>query len=557
MQACADLPTSPTAPPAAPGVGRGWAVCEGLAILVLFALFAGQTPPAVNEAHYLAKARHFWDPTWCARDLFVSSRDAHGVYCALVGWLTCLFSFPIAAWCARVFAWGSLAYAWQRLSSTLVPRRGAALLSAALWIGLLDQAAMAGEWVVGGSEAKCLAYALVLIALEQLTRNRWTSALALLGTATSCHVLVGGWSLVAAGVAWLACGSFRPPLLRLLPGALLALLLALPGLVPALRLTSGIDPQIVAEAEWIYVYGRLSHHLVFHRLEPTAVAAHVALLIGWLGLAWATPCTLQPQQLGQRPLRGFVVGAVLLAMIGVALDQLLLGQWELSARLLRYYWFRLSDALLPAGAALALVGAMVRWWHDRPRLARGLLVGSLLAALLTVLPGVARQGVLAPRDVDPQWRTLIRWQQLTLEELPQHAHDWQDVCGWIRRETPREALFITPRQQQTFRWWAERAEVVNVKDIPQDAPSVVEWQYRREWLYPPDTGTRGLAAHGAAGLVELARRYGADYIVVDEFLGKTLLALPIAYPPPHQRSAYRVYLVPQGSPEGAAPHDPR
>ena len=41
-----------------------------------------------------------------------------------------------------------------------------------------------------------------------------------------------------------------------------------------------------------------------------------------------------------------------------------------------------------------------------------------------------------------------------------------------------DALFLTPRMSQTFRWYASRGEVVNWKDIPQDAKGIVEWWRR-------------------------------------------------------------------------------
>lgn len=523
---------------------------ETAAILLLFAFFSGQEPPAVNEAHYLCKARHFWNPVWCDRDLFLASKEAHLVFAWTIGWLASVFSLPTAAWCGRLLAWGTLAWSWQRLSRAVVPRPWASVLTAGLWLALVERAAMAGEWIVGGVEAKCLAYSLVVLGLESLVRQRWNYALALMGLATSFHVLVGGWSLVALGAAWLSCGRYRPAVESLWRGGAAAILLALPGLIPAVLLTGGDDPTTVAEAEWIYVYGRLSHHLVFHRLAWTDILAHVGLLALFLVVAFATPCRFVQTapnglvRLGQRPLRGFVLGAVGLAVIGAGIDQLLLGHWELSAKLLRYYWFRMSDAFLPLGASLVVVAAAVRWRATRPHLARVTLAAASLASLVNLVDGSYRHGVLAPRGLDPQWNALVRFDLVAPDDLAKLSTDWQSTCEWIRTETPPDALFLTPRSQQTFKWLAQRAEVVNVKDIPQDARAVVAWQFRREAVYPPVTTTAGLAGHGAAGLVELARRYGAEYIVVDEHLSRRRLPLPVLFPPADREAAFRVYRVP-------------
>ena len=53
------------------------AVIEIAWIFLIFFLFAGSLPPDVGESHYLVKAKHYWQPAWCAGDLFVESRDAH------------------------------------------------------------------------------------------------------------------------------------------------------------------------------------------------------------------------------------------------------------------------------------------------------------------------------------------------------------------------------------------------------------------------------------------------------------------------------------------------
>jgi hypothetical protein len=96
---------------------------------------------------------------------------------------------------------------------------------------------------------------------------------------------------------------------------------------------------------------------------------------------------------------------------------------------------------------------------------------------------------------------------------------WRDACEWIREHTPVEARFFTPRNSQTFRWYAERSEVGNWKDIPQDPRGLVEWRLRmqetflnqdpcawRSWFESP-------GEKPTQQLRKLARKYGADYVL--------------------------------------------
>ncbi len=532
---------------------------EMAGIFLLFLLYAGSAPPAVNEAHYLSKARHYWQPTWAMGDLFLESLDAHGVFYWLLGWLTACFPLPVAAWLARSITWVALAAGWQRLSYVAAPWRGLSLWTAAVWLVLLEYGAMAGEWVVGGVEAKGLSYACVFWALSRFIRQRWSSGLLILGLATSCHVLVGGWSLVLAVMAWLSVGKRRQPLLHLLPAAAGAVLLALPGLWPALGLTRGQDPVVVLESNWIYVFARLPHHLLFHALRWQDILAHGALLLTWLAVGMLTPCHLRSDHLGQRPLRGFVGGAVLLAIVGAVLDQLWLSDWELAATFLKYYWFRLSDAMLPAGVALATGAALMGWRTARPRLANlGLLLIGLFA-LAANLHHARHSGLLSPEAIDLQMTRLADLGWLPRTEVSRVTREWRETCRWIGEHTPTGTRFLTPRNQMTFKWYAGRAEAVNVKDIPQDARHVILWQDRRELLYPPNTGPVGLLAHEPQRLLELARQFQCDYIVLDYFLARNaetpveLPDWPLVYQSAddQQSASFLVLKIPP--PEASAP----
>jgi hypothetical protein len=198
---------------------------------------------------------------------------------------------------------------------------------------------------------------------------------------------------------------------------------------------------------------------------------------------------------------------------------------------------------VPAGAALAWVGVILGIWTTRPRLARSLLAAALLVAVVGVARSGFEHGFFAKQLGDPQWNWLEREQLLDRADRPAIARQWREACVWIRDNTPTNSLWITPRHQQTFKWFAERAEVVNGKDVPQEALAVVEWQERREALFPPETGAIGLTGLGERRLIELARRYDAEYVLVDEFLGRRKLNLPAVYPPGDSPAAFRVYRV--------------
>ncbi len=115
-----------------------------------------------------------------------------------------------------------------------------------------------------------------------------------------------------------------------------------------------------------------------------------------------------------------------------------------------------------------------------------------------------------------------------------------------------EAVFITPADQQTFKWYADRAEVACWKDMPQDAARIIQWDQRLTNLYravPQQLfGVLGLYDHE---ILELAAAYGAGYLVVEtRFVARREA---IGYPPDFERvyppdgsgkSTFTVYRLP-------------
>ena len=73
------------------------------------------------------------------------------------------------------------------------------MLSAGAWVALVDHANFAGEWAVGGVEAKCFAYGFVLLGLAAIARGDWRTPWLWFGAASAFHVLVGGWAVLCGG----------------------------------------------------------------------------------------------------------------------------------------------------------------------------------------------------------------------------------------------------------------------------------------------------------------------------------------------------------------------
>lgn len=517
---------------------------EMLLILLVFFAIAGDAVPHVNEPHYLCRLKHFWNPDWCRGDLFLDSPEAHGLFVWLFGWVTRWLTLTQTAWLGRILAWSFLAFAWHRLSWHVLPKPLVSVLTAAMWVALTELLHLAGEWVVGGVEAKCFAYGFVLLALADLIDNRWNRAWICLGAASAFHALVGGWSVIVCGGIWL-WNAFRSTdtnqsLLRsfasMLPGLLTGGLLALVGVIPALALTWNQAPEVVAEANRIYVFERLSHHLALLSLPLGEAALRIgrhALLI----LALLTLIRLNRQsqhdsaRAGLRIVTLYAWGAVALAALGFTIELATLNHPLAAASLLRYYWFRLTDVAVPLAVAFQAVTLIVTGFSER----RTWALWALAAAIGLCGCHIALR--TAHRFIYPAPPADLRMDDYAA---------WVDVCDWISENTPPDARFLTPRLSQTFKWRTGRPEVATRKDIPQDAASMVAWFDRLEdiFYWQLDEGMEPLGHVGELGTaraVEMARKYGARYILSDR---DHPLALPPVYPTrEHPNDEYVVYEI--------------
>lgn len=492
-----------------------FALAEIACLVLLFFAYASSPPPDVNEAHYLTKAKHYWNPAWLAGDHFLESSDAHLVFYWAFGWLTLWLPLPVVAWVGRFATWLGLAVAFRRMGRGLSAAPFFSVLAGALLVVLLHYFHMAGEWLIGGVEAKGFAFVFVFLALDCLARKRTNTAVVLCGVAAAFHVLVGGWALIAVAIAWLLEGKdlLRPA--RIALALAVGFICSLPGLLPALWLTRSAPADVVARANEIYVYERLSHHLV--PSEFVTMNAFGYEWVSWfilrfllLVIVWYVLWRLNRSNERQAPIHRFVVGACLIAACGFILNAVAFNWPDRGASLLRFYWFRLSDFAVPLGAAILL--ALV--WVAAHRSVDGSLRWALRGAL--ILPAVFFAMCLYQRAIDPrpqgdQQAALVS--HLTIEEKIELSKEWQATTDWVRENTPPDARFITPKSQQTFKWYARRSEVVNWKDVPQNAAALVEWSDRMNEVYPPDWEEFGMTVHGDEDLIRIGEKYQAQYLL--------------------------------------------
>ncbi len=495
--------------------------------------------PAVNEPHYLCKARALADPAWCSRDFFLQSANAHYCFLQLAGGSTLIAAPWLVTIIGRIVSCGLLAQGWVRLATALHLSPIHSCLSAVIFAACNLAGSFSGEWVLGGFESKVPAWGLALLAIagwltavQHATPQKSSLITAGLcsGLGSSLHPVVGGWLAVCLCSAQLlaAPGNLRTRLHGLLLFSVPALLAALPGLIPAvLFLKAGSGPAAeLSRAGFIQVFWRLRHHL-----DPTELTAQqwvyaavmITLIVGSFRRLCHQPATTQNtnQMQSARLLLALLAGSAAIAAAGlvvgwhtVPVEQLT--DWRWRAALLRFYPFRTLDALLPLCASLLVV--MAAAGHHRMAIQLSQRTTAVLA-LLVLLAAWAVRPAAPPGYTEKQYA------------------EWQQACAWLRQNTPPDALILTPRESFGFKWFAERAEYVCYKDCPQDAAGILEWD-RRLWLLHSWTlHSSGDGLYDARDLESLRQQTDCDYIL-------TRILGPFAAQPVWQGSEWQILRVP-------------
>ncbi len=548
-------------------------VAVWLSLLVYGAIAA--PIPAVNEPHYLTKARHFWQPEWCANDFFLASPNAHTVFFATTGWLTQWLSFEQTAWVGRAVTMLVLAVGWISLVSTMLPRRASPLL--ACWVFLAFQSCgnLSGEWLVGGIEGKVIAYGLLFAALGQLLRGdfpsltrsvsedviendsarketaswltRWIAssltlrvgvegrsparvvrAGALAGLAIAFHPVVGAWGVLAFAGARLCEYRVRGKqrgmkesfavrwhsVLRPPYSGLLSLALLIVLALPGLiPVVQLLLESASGETKRAATYIQVYYRLA-HHLDPMLFPMRAYVSYAALLLLWLIGLRRESRSEARRLFDRVVAWSVVFALAG-----LLVGAGTRPAATMPWFMERATllkfypFRLADVLVPLAVSVVLVGAWERRSRPTMKWWLG----AVLFVLALARAHSVVETNRYSGELRA-----------------DWIAACQWIDGHLPDEAVVQAPHNGWAFKWFARRAEYVAFKDCPQDAAGIVEWNRRLIFLKRWYEDQYVDQFYSAEELRSLRRATGITHLLTDR-LG------PLELEPVYRNETFQVY----------------
>ena len=344
-------------------------------------------------------------------------------------------------------------------------------------------------------------------------------------------------------------------------------------------------------ASQIHAYYRLAHHLSPRMFADDRNLAGAITLLLLMSMTAAYYCFIG-RRLSRDKLRldatAWILtvawNAILVALFGVLIDQLYSRSHPVFAsQLLRFYWFRWFDIVAPLAWTLTFWKLTERYTTQAsqpfgdvsPSQSRSDLIehsehvvtpkrplrddsaqqSQRLALVFRGAQWIALAILLAMISVHVQSNferripaaddSLMKAPVLREIETDRFV-DWRAACEWIRQNSPADSLWFTPEYQQTFKWYAGRAEVVCWKDVPQDNASVRAWYERLVHCRQPRNAAGERIDWNCDQILELAKEYGFRWVLIDRRLQRTPLEkFEIMYPIKTENKSFAVFRIPE------------
>jgi hypothetical protein len=499
---------------------------EILAVLVFLSLECLlDNNMAVNEVDLLPLAKQYADPTWIPGDWYLNQPPGYRLlFQFLFGNLIVIWGFLATSVVGRLMCYGLVASGlvlisrklelsvpllllavsfflhrdtFDKLSQKefLIAGLDAGWIFILLAIGLLlisrklpfgwqlpllmlafglflkgehkPQSLVAGEWLVGGLEAKSVAYGLILLAIGLMLSGSYRWMALMLGLATSFHVLVGGYTFLAVLGWMLLRRKTRLPSIQQLGLMFLIYLVASSFAIQSVleQLFSSTATGSLAPS-YIYVFLRLPHHL-----NPLVWSSNWWVnLVLYLSILVLSVGVIRVNRSGEDASESYAARIGLFEFTVICLIPFILGlivaPFDARGSFLQYYPFRLGDVMLPLNTCLLLACAFEQTFTST-RVKKGLLLVCIL-----LLSGLCALKVVH-----------FQKQVLALGEFPSKQQEvtpaWKNLCNWVRENTPNDALVVSPPAEfANFTWLADRPTVAKFKLLPQNKAGILAWYER-------------------------------------------------------------------------------
>lgn len=481
-----------------------------------------------NEPDVLPLARQFFDHGWLPNDWYLNlNKNYQYPFDFVFGFVVYKLGFHVGAEIGRLLIYSFLAIAIFVFWRTIKLPFSLGLIC--LLIFLNHQSLIAGEWIVGGVETKTIAYAFVFLSLSAYLSKKYLLGFALAGAAISFHVLIGSYALfcLIIAVAFTEAKQLNLGMVKQSWPLFITGFFGLQAIFLQLLPQSNVD---TAKAWKIYVEYRHPQHLLPPYWEGYFwIFELIFALIIFLAIFIVRRSNIN------RFISAYALGSVILFTIGLILH----GLGKIT--LLRFYWFRFPDVMIPFMLPILLALIINDMAIDRSNAIsklknRNFIIFNWPSAILTIIViSIVTFSIF-------QFQTHIR-------NSPESKSEPQVVFEWIASNTPKQAIFLVDPTIPYFYIHGQRSIFCSFKHVPIYPVDIIKW-YERVTLCNGNKPLRGIGIDSLGSLqtnfynldeksiLQLAENYGVSY-----YLGRPGQSLD--FPRVLTTSSYTLYRIEQ------------
>jgi hypothetical protein len=492
-----------------------------------------------SEQDVLVLAKHYIDKSYIENDWYLNLGISYRyLFNYFAGALALVLPLPLVSITGRILMYLVYAYLIQEYARhfDLKP----IYIVPFLFLYTRFPNIVAGNRILGGLDTKLFSYFFLLLAVLRFMQGRYFHTNLFLGLGISFHILVGGYAAFSLLLAFLInYRYFRGEVKRIFKHIYILLVAAGFGLYAVFQNiieNTGVDKSAAGQ---IFVKMRVPHHTYpayWQMYEGNLWIVKLALTLLFL---FAVFRVLKEKR--YRVASGFALSSSAFFGVGLLLF------WCGNVNLLKFFWFRLPDVLLPFFSFFLAFALLSRF--DSSILAKlktkipGMPLSRIYAASFAVLSAV----FVAVAAVDFS-RSLVgiskQGQYFYIADLDPEL---RDMLVWIRTKTDKNGLFLVNPFIDKFYIAAERPMFVSFRHSAESERDILEW-HRRIQLCNNNEPLHELGARNEeqvtsnfytleeSSVREIGRQNGLTHC-----LGRTesLYSFPVEY----RNSRYALYLI--------------
>ena len=326
----------------------------------------------------------------------------------------------------------------------------------------------AGEWIVGGLEAKVFAYSLSIFSLSSFLKDNYKRGFLFAGMALSMHLLVGFYNLFCLiPLIISALKQKKIDFINLIQAIFYFMITGVIGISEIINSFFLNTSQVIQNKGWdIYVNIRVPHHVIPNPSSDTWIKLIILTII--------TLLFLKSKYQIKRLVALYSLSSVIIIIIGFTF------YYFLESHYMRYYFFRFGDIILPF-LTLLLIATL----YHRIKYIYLLLIG------LVIMPSIIK------KDSTSEFLSSKSYNINTIKEKTNEvSHKGGSgidtkINEWIIQNTNEYDEFIIPPDNLYFcmntgreifvSWWIlpNQQEYKSANTIPQE---MIEWYNRLQLL---------------------------------------------------------------------------